>query len=191
MTMALQDAGLPADEELLRQIVAGNRMAFTTLVNRHARRFYACAYRVLMNAEDAEDVVQEAFLKLWTGKAKWQEGKGAKFTTWFYRIVVNQAVDLASSASRRRHSALPETLADDGDDGAETSLLRGEEGRHVQEALAELPERQRAAVMLFYAEEMSQKEVAEILNITPKAVESLVGRAKITLKERMKHYVAG
>lgn len=187
----LADDGTPADEALLKQITAGDRAAFALLVNRHSRKFYAAAYKVLLHAEDAEEVVQEAFLKLWTGKAQWKEGKGAKFTTWFYRIVVNQAVDVATSAVRKRSAAMPEEMVDEHYIGAEKQLLRLEEGARVQEALAELPERQRAAIMMFYGEGMSQKEVAEILDITPKAVESLVGRAKLTLKERMKDYVAG
>lgn len=175
------------DEELMLRISEGDSRAFATLVHRHTSRFYAVAYRVLMHKHDAEDVVQDAFCKLWNGKATWKTDKGAKFTTWFYRIVTNQAVDHLAKKNRQRGTVLEETLAS-GDPDAEDMATTREEGVAMNEALAELPERQRTAITLFFHEEMSQKEAAEVMGITPKAVESLIGRAKQTLKERMQVY---
>lgn len=175
------------DEELMLMIGEGDANAFSTLVRRHTSRFYAAAFRVVLNKEDSEDVVQDAFTKLWNGKATWKTDRGAKFTTWFYRIVTNQAMDAVGKRNRQRGAMLDENLpskAPNAEDMAQTK----EEGNAVNDALVELPERQRTAVMLFYNEELSQKEAAEIMGITPKAVESLIGRAKEALRERMRVY---
>lgn len=156
-------------------------------MRRHTTRFYAVAFRVVMNKEDAEDVVQDAFCKLWNGKATWKTGKGAKFTTWFYRIVTNQAVDHLAKKSRQRGTVLEDNIAS-GDPDAEDIVVAQEQEDAVVAALAELPERQRTAITLFFNEEMSQKEAADVMGITPKAVESLIGRAKQSLRERMQVY---
>ena len=72
------------DESLIRQIgEKENHKAFTALVNRHSKRFYSIAYRILFNKNDAEDIVQKAFLKLWNRPKLWKQSKDAKFTTWF------------------------------------------------------------------------------------------------------------
>jgi RNA polymerase sigma-70 factor, ECF subfamily len=176
-----------ADEDLMLAIAAGDAQAFSALVRRHTTRFYAAAYRIVLNREDAEDVVQDAFTKLWNGKASWQADRGARFTTWFYRIVTNQAVDHINKKTRQRGSVLHDNLPST-DPDAEMQARDREQQTAVEAALAELPERQRTAVALFYHEELSQKEAAEIMGITPKAVESLIGRAREALKERMQVY---
>ena len=82
------------DHELLERIQDGNGQAFAALVERHTDRFYRLAYRYLQSKEAAEDVVQDAFLKLWENPALWQPQRNSKFTTWFYRVVVNLCLDL-------------------------------------------------------------------------------------------------
>ena len=79
------------DESLLAFIVSGDAAAFEALVTRYHRRFYHMAYRWLLNQEDAEDIVQQSFVKLWSGKAKWKTNKKAKFTTWFYTILYHKS----------------------------------------------------------------------------------------------------
>src|ERR1051325_10332158 len=81
------------DGDLLALIQTGSDHAFGVLVRRHTERFYRLAYRYVQNREAAEDVVQDAFLKLWEDPGKWQPGRNSKFTTWFYRIVVNLCLD--------------------------------------------------------------------------------------------------
>src|SRR5690606_17538602 len=142
------------------------------------------------DAAEAEDVVQEAFCKLWHGKAEWHPERGAKFTTWFYRIVTNQALDMAEKRHRQKFTLVDDTLASP-DASQEAQLMDARTRQGVQEVMASLPERQRTALSLFYLEELSQKETADVMGITPKAVESLVGRAKQFLKERMVDYAEG
>lgn len=81
------------DNELLSLIQSGSSQAFSTLVERHTERFYRLAYRYLQSREAAEDAVQDAFIKLWENPGLWQPEKNSKFTTWFYRIVVNLCLD--------------------------------------------------------------------------------------------------
>lgn len=176
-----------SDEELMKRTGAGDASAFSTLVQRYSRQFYAAAYRIVLNKADAEDVVQDAFCKLWNGKAKWQDAKGARFTTWFYRIVTNQALDHTAKRGRQNGGELDDTFAS-GDPSAEEDLLAARQTDAMAAALAGLPERQRTAIVLFYNEELSQKETAEAMGLTVKAVESLLVRARQTLKERMRIY---
>lgn len=174
------------DESLMDFIRGGNLTAFDTLVARHHRRFYAMTYRWVMHQQDAEDIVQDAFMKLWSGKARWKSGRKAQFTTWFYRILYNQAMDRLRSRKR----ALAE-LADDipsGEANAEEQEIAHQEQKALREALCMLPESQRIAVNLFYFEQMPQKHIAQTLGISLKAVESLLSRAKTSLRERMVAY---
>lgn len=174
------------DESLMSFIRAGNVRAFETLVNRHHAKFYRMTYRWVLNASDAEDIVQDAFEKLWSGKAKWQPHKKARFTTWFYRILHNQAVDVLRSRSRS-HVELIEDIPSD-EQSAEISVMEQQVQKRLRELLLELPDAQRIAVMLFYYEELPQKQMASIMGISVKALESLLSRAKATLKERMAGY---
>ncbi len=81
------------DEELMEQVKSGDRASFSELVTRHTNRFYGLAYRMLASREEAEDIVQESFLMIWESPEKWDSGKKAKFTTWFYRVVANACLD--------------------------------------------------------------------------------------------------
>lgn len=181
--MAILNFDTLSDEALMDFIHGGNVRAFETLVKRHHRRFYNMAYRWVLHPHDAEDIVQDSFTKIWSGKAKWKANKKAKFTTWFYRIIHNQAVDMLRSKSRP-HSELTETIASD-DLPADERLATAAQEKRLRETLLELTEPQRMAVMLFYYEALSQKEIAKIMGIGVKALESLLSRARATLKERM------
>jgi RNA polymerase sigma-70 factor (ECF subfamily) len=175
------------DHELLALIQQGSTQAFALLVTRHAERFYRLAYRYLQSRDDAEDVVQDAFLKLWENPAIWRPKHNHKFTTWFYRVVVNLCLDF-------RKKKKPETLDDDLpviDDRApvEETIMRVQEQRLLEKEIAVLPERQRTALNLCFDEGLSNREAAEIMGINLKALQSLIMRAKATLKERIKPYL--
>jgi RNA polymerase sigma-70 factor (ECF subfamily) len=156
------------DHELLALVQGGSHAAFSELVQRHNGRFYRLAFRYLQTKEAAEDVVQEAFLKLWENPSIWQADKNTKFTTWFYRIVVNLCLDWRK---RKR----PVELID--------PLVIVDEREN-----ADLPERQRTALNLCFDEGLSNQDAAEIMGVNLKALQSLIMRAKTTLKERMKNY---
>jgi RNA polymerase sigma-70 factor, ECF subfamily len=175
------------DHELLALVQDGSHPAFAELVKRHTDRFYRLAFRYLQNKEAAEDMVQDAFLKLWEDPTKWQPDRNTKFTTWFYRVVVNLCLDWQK---RKRpvelHEEMP--LIDDRET-VDQELLRSEEQRVLEKEIAALPERQRTALNLCFDEGLSNQQAAEAMGVNLKALQSLIMRAKTTLKERMKTYL--
>jgi RNA polymerase sigma-70 factor (ECF subfamily) len=177
------------DHELLALIQAGSHAAFETLVRRHSERFYRLAYRFVQSREAAEDIVQDAFLKLWEDPGRWQPERNAKFTTWFYRVVVNLGLDWRK---KKRPVALDEKIAlPDGREAVDAGMIRTEEEKILEREIAALPERQRTALNLCFAEGLSNREAAEVMGLNLKALQSLIMRAKATLKARMNVYARG
>jgi RNA polymerase sigma-70 factor (ECF subfamily) len=174
-----------SDEALLAAIRGGSHPAFAALVRRHAVRFYALAYRFTQNRQDAEDIVQDAFLSLWEQPGSYRPEKGARFTTWFYRVVVNRGLNWQK---RARPAPLGETEIPDGGMRQEDAAIARQEQAILEREIAALPERQRTALFLSLSDELSNAEAAKIMKVNLKALESLLSRAKATLKERMKNY---
>ena len=175
------------DHALLTLIQDGSHDAFAVLVQRHTERFYRLAYRYVQNRETAEDIVQDAFLKLWEDPGRWQPERNNKFTTWFYRIVVNLCLDWQK---KKRPLALDEELPlADERETPDTAMIRTQEQQVLEQEIAALPERQRMALNLCFAEGLSNQEAAEVIGVRLKALQSLIMRAKATLKERMKAYL--
>jgi RNA polymerase sigma-70 factor, ECF subfamily len=175
------------DHALLAHIQDGSHDAFAVLVQRYTERFYRLAYRYVHNKETAEDIVQEAFLKLWGAPSRWQPERNTKFTTWFYRIVVNLCLDWQK---KKRPLALDEeVLLADARETPDAELIRAQEQQVLEREIAALPERQRMALNLCFEEGLSNQEAAEVIGVRLKALQSLIMRAKATLKERMKAYL--
>lgn len=174
-----------SDDELLVKAGSGDGRAYGALVDRHLRRMLALARRMTGNATEAEDVAQEAFLRVWQKASAWRRGD-AQFSTWLYRVVVNLCLD-----RRRRKSFAPIEAAGDPPDpapGAELRLVEDERSRIVAEELRALPDRQRAALVLSYYEELSNVDAAEVLGISVSALESLLVRARRALRERLRQH---
>lgn len=185
MTWAARHAGDPSgegagDEILMSAIWAGDRDAFAILMRRHARPMLAVARRISGTSAEAEEIVQEAFLKVWNGRSRWNPDSGARFGTWFYQVVVNLSIDRA-----RRPSFAPIEAAGDPPDPAmraDETVQRDQRQAIVRAALAQLPPRQRAALALCYYQELSCADAAEILLVSVPAMESLLVRARRGLK---------
>ena len=175
------------DDELLERIQDGSHEAFSVLVRRHTERFYRLAFRFVQNKEGAEDIVQDAFVKLWEDPAKWRPERNTKFTTWFYRVVVNLCLDW--QRKKRPTELEDEALLPDERPSADERLIRAEEKAMLEKEIASLPERQRTALHLCFEEGLSNQEAADIMGINLKALQSLIMRAKATLKERMRSYL--
>ncbi len=172
------------DTDLVVRVGKKDRAAAQALMARHLPAMLAVARRMLSGQAEAEDCVQEAFLKVWTHAAKWQPGK-AKFETWLYRVVLNQCYD-------RLRKKVPEPLeaAADVPDGAvapDHGLEVADIVKEVDAALKTLPERQRAAVLLCHFQEHGNNEAAEILGISVEALESLLARGRRTLRLKLSH----
>ena|SRR5215471_11263754 len=176
-----------SDRELLALVREGDHKAFAELVQRHTGRFYRLAYRYVQNRETAEDLVQDAFLKLWENPAIWRPERSSKFTTWFYRIVVNLCLDWQK---KKRPMPLDEAIpvADDAET-VDEAMTRIQAQKLLEKEIAALPERQRTALNLCFDEELSNQEAADAMGLNLKALQSLIMRAKTTLRERLKGYL--
>lgn len=175
------------DQALLALIQDGSHQAFAELVRRHTEPFYRLAYRYVQNRETAEDVVQDAFLRLWENPASWRPDRNSKFTTWFYRIVVNLCLDWQK---KKRPMPLDEdTPLVDERETADEAMIRIQQQKLLEKEIAALPERQRMALNLCFDEGLSNQEAAEAMGLNLKALQSLIMRAKTTLRERLKTYL--
>lgn len=173
-----------AEALLLSATAKGDGQAFRQLVNTHISAMLGIARRMLGDAAEAEDVVQEAMLRLWRNAASLELGPGG-VKPWLRRVVSNLAIDrIRSSRNLNVVADVPEqATAPEQSAGMETRDM----ARRVQQALAKLPERQRLALVLFHFEGLSQIEVGESLGVSDEAVESLLARARRSLKAELKN----
>jgi len=168
------------DEVLLARFARGDPEAAAQLTERLAPQSFAVALRVLGNRAEAEDVTQEAMMRLWRQAPNWRRGE-AKVSTWLYRVVMNLCIDL-KRRQRGGHldlDAIPEPI--DPARSAPETLQETRRMGALQEALMQLPERQRQAVVLRHIEELPNPEIAGIMEISVEAVESLTARGKRSL----------
>lgn len=175
-----------SDEELLINISEGNRAAFEILIKRHLDKFYGLAFRQVLGKEIAEDIVQDAFLKLWERPEMFDANKGVKFTTWFYRLVVNLCHDL-----HRKKKAIPLIDLEFIKDNAlsqDQVVINKEKTYLLENAILNLPKNQRLAINLCFYNDVSNKDAAEIMGLNIKALQSLLIRAKEKLKNNIKLY---
>ncbi len=170
-----------SDERLMACVQAGDHGAFSMLVQKHSNMFFAAAYRMCANADESEDIVQEAFLKLWRNPKGWDAAHGVKFTTWFYRVVTNQALDHMRKKKPQVSGDIIEFMRDNRDSQQDVMEER-EEQDALESAIQSLPERQKAALNLCYYEGLSNKEAADVLGVGVKALESLLMRAKSAIR---------
>jgi RNA polymerase sigma-70 factor, ECF subfamily len=180
-TWSVQAAELvDGDAELLQAIAGGDRAAFDRLSRRHLDRAYGVALRMTGSRADAQDVVQDVFLRLWQRPDAWRPGQ-AQFSTWLYRVVVNRCLDLKRRPKGTDLDSVEEPQ--DPDANAEDSLLEAERNRALDGAVNQLPERQKAAIVLTYTAGLRNAEAASAMDISVKAFEALLVRAKRELRD--------
>jgi RNA polymerase sigma-70 factor (ECF subfamily) len=170
------------DPALARAAADGNREAFDTIVERHRRAVYQVCYRFVNNHEDASDLAQDAFVRAWKGLKNFK-GQSA-LSTWLYRIAVN--VCLNRKAEKRRITEPIETtehVADTRIEGAHHALVREERAVVVRRAIANLPEKQRATLILRTYHEMSHQEIADVLGTSVGAAKANLFHALNSLKK--------
>lgn len=179
------EAATDVDAELLLRLAANDEAAFRLLVERHIDRAFGIALRLLGSRADAEDVVQDTMLKIWTHRGQWEPGR-AKFSTWLYRVVTNRCIDLRRRPRTDNVDAVPEPM--DGTPDAFNTMQRDEVTKLLETAMQRLPEQQRVAVILSYHQNMSNGEIAEVMSTTVAAVESLLKRGRQQLREILRRH---
>ena len=178
-TFAARDAAGRDDDAVMTRIAARDAVAFARVVDANAAMLHRIAYRMVGDRAEAEDVAQEALLRLWSTAERWRPGQ-AGIAAWLTRVAVNQCLDRL----RRRRFASDEAVPDRADDAAgaddlaETESLR----RLAVAALGDVSERHRAAIVLTYYEELPNAAAAEALEMNVKAFESLLLRARSAMR---------
>jgi RNA polymerase sigma-70 factor, ECF subfamily len=185
----------PSDEQLIHALAQSDENALKILVERYSPSIYRFSVRYTGDESLAEDVAQEVFLRLFLHAKKYTAGRS--FKTWLFTIVRNVSVDLARPYSHRKSATLrgsgdepleefaPESIAN-GSLSQEDQVANREKRNRIIDALHDLPEKQRAAIILKYYEDMSTREIAEVLHKTLSSVEALLARAKRNLFELLK-----
>ena len=167
------------DAALLAKAAAGDMQCFTALVDKHLPAMLAVARRMLRDDAEAEDVAQEAMLRLWRSSGRLEIGAyGAR--PWLRRVVSNLCIDRVRAG---RNTTVTDEVPEQARPAQqELTIERNEASARVDAALKELPERQRLALVLFHYEGLSQIEIGKTMAISDEAVESLLSRARRSLK---------
>ncbi|WP_428375620.1 RNA polymerase sigma factor [Lichenicoccus sp.] len=168
------------DASLVARMASGDEAAFRTLVDRKLPRLHALAQRLLGAAGEADDVAQEALLRAWRQARHWQPG-AARFETWLHRVVLNLCTDIQRKRREVVMAEPPERV--DPAPRADQALQSEETARRVRQALARLPPRQREAIALQTYQELSNIEIAQVLEISVEALESLLSRGRRMLRD--------
>ncbi len=183
MSHSAQPSPADGDAELLARFAAGDQSAARELTDTLLPGAMRQAWRMLGDQIEAEDIAQEAMLRLWKQAADWRAGE-AKISTWLYRVVHNLCIDRI----RKRRPQVPVEDAPepvDPNPGVLERMAQGERAKAVAEAIGELPERQRQALVLRHFEGLSNPDIGEALECSVEAVESLLARARRQLAKRM------
>lgn len=182
-----------SDQEWMRELKDGDDLALNRIMERWSRPLESFIYRYVQNHEDAVDLVQETFVRVYLNRERYRPN--GKFSTWLFTIALNLCRNKARW--RKRHPTVSIDSASPGEDipqldpeernvaAPDAALDRDDDARRVREAIAELPHELKSVILLFQYEGMSYQEIAEILNCSPKAVETRIYRARKKLKTKL------
>jgi RNA polymerase sigma-70 factor, ECF subfamily len=186
------------DAALMLRVKRGDREAFAGLVEKYKQPVMNFVYRSLRDETEAEDLAQNVFLQVYKSRGRYKQT--AKFSTWLFTIARNLCLNELRRRARHPAESIEEPHAENEDqpqrqyeDKSQAAppekLLQGELAQKIEEALAELPENQRSAILLCRQEELSYEEIADVLDCSLSATKSLIHRGRETLKERLKRYL--
>jgi RNA polymerase sigma-70 factor (ECF subfamily) len=186
------------DAALMLRVKRGNRAAFTELVEKYKQPVMNFVFRSLRDETEAEDLAQNVFLQVYKSRSRYV--RTAKFSTWLFTIARNLCLNEIRRRSRHPAESLDEAHAENEDQPRQQfedkkvflpteNVLHDELAQKIDEALAELPENQRSAILLCRQDELSYEEIAKILDCSLSATKSLIHRGRETLKEKLKPYL--
>jgi RNA polymerase sigma-70 factor, ECF subfamily len=186
------------DAALMLRVKQGDSAAFQELVEKYKQPVMNLVYRTLPDATEAEDLAQHVFLQVF--KSAYRYEVSAKFTTWLFTIARNLSLNEIRRRSRHPADSLDETFADNEEQpirqpeelknlSPPDSLLQDELEEKIEAALAELPEKQRTAILMCRGDEFSYEDIAEVLDCSVSATKSLIHRGRETLKQKLKPYL--
>ena len=167
------------DEALIAGVGRGDPASVRALVSAKLPRMTALAYRMLGDANEAQDIAQEVFVRVWRQAATWRPGP-AKFDTWMHRVALNLCYDRLRKKGEIGVDVLPDR--EDDAPGPDAGLMAADIGARVAAALASLPDRQREAVVLAHYQELGNIEAAALMEVSVEALESLLSRARRSLR---------
>lgn len=176
------------DDDLVLRVGRGDAVAARTLVADKLPRMVRLAFRMLGDAQAAEDVAQEALLRAWKQAPSWKPG-AARFDTWLHRVALNLCYDRL----RRRREVLTDSPPDQPDPGPlpDQRWSQRDVARQIEGALMALPDRQREALVLCHYQELSNAEAAGLMNVSVEALESLLSRGRRTLRRALADLAPG
>ena len=186
------------DAVLMLRVKRGDRAAFAELVEKYKQPVMNLVYRTLHDEAEAEDLAQNVFLQVYKSAKRYESR--AKFSTWLFTIARNLCLNEIRRRSRHPAESIEETHVEHEDQprqqyedkshiAAPEKLLHGELAQKIEEALADLPENQRTAILLCRQDDVSYEEIAEILDCSLSATKSLIFRGREALKEKLKPYL--
>ncbi len=185
-----------SDAELIQEILSGNLTLFRQLLERHQAQVFRTCIGFVHQKEDADDLTQEVFIQAYQSLASFKGD--SEFSTWLYRVAVNRALNYMRERKKKsifdrldsfftREVATQSIFDGVAEDNPEQQFILNEEREIIAQALDKLPEKQRVAMVLSKYDDMSQREIANVLNTTEGAVEALLQRAKTTLRKELSH----
>jgi RNA polymerase sigma-70 factor (ECF subfamily) len=186
------------DAALMLRVKGGDREAFTTLVDKYKQPVMNLVYYMVQDPDEAEDLAQQVFLQVYRSAHRYQIT--ARFSTWLFTIARNLSLNELRRRRRRptepleqpypeREDSPPRQLPDPRSFSPPEALLQEELRQKIEKALADLPEKQRTAILLCRQEDVSYEEIARILGCSLSATKSLIHRGRETLKRRLKPYL--
>lgn len=182
------------DVRLMRLVARGDTSAFEEVIERHQALVAGTAARMLGSNSDVEDIAQQVFIRVWKSARRYVPR--AKFTTWLLKITRNLVFNELRRAKRRAQVPLQSDpgaeeipLKDETNPAPDASLLEDELQRAIEEAILQLPESQRMALVLRRYEQLSYEQIAEVLDLSVPAVKSVLFRARTELRSRLSKYL--
>ncbi len=183
------------DVRLMQLVAAGDTSAFEQLIERHQALVAGTVARMLGSNSDVEDIAQQVFIRVWKSARRYVPR--AKFTTWLLKITRNLVFNELRRSKRHAHISLQSEpgaeevlLKDEKNPAPDASLLETELQRAIEEAILQLPESQRMALVLRRYEQLSYEQIAEVLDLSVPAVKSVLFRARTELRTRLSKYLA-